>query len=267
MVEVERRYRRHRVDPVLLHQHEVVVIEQRADEHGVDGRLRTRERLGQAGDVVRQCVERARAAWLAARSCARERDHHCDGGRRGDQTSTHAHESPGSVARSKLAETGAHRPPQAVCPGSDQGLRRVRDDGGDGGRLERVDEAPYGDVGPGEIELAVAERVAERLVPEVGPVERREPRAKREIDIEPWIGETQRCLVLDDDPIAVRIIAEVDVDDEASPGQRAGRRGGDGATTAGDRRPARRGRVRRTPISPPIPPARRRPVAGRDRRA
>ena len=40
------------VGEVFLHQHHVVVVEQRADERGVDGRLHARECLWQPGDVV-----------------------------------------------------------------------------------------------------------------------------------------------------------------------------------------------------------------------
>src|SRR5439155_22414778 len=101
-------------------------------------------------------------------------------------------------------------------------LRRFRHDGGDRGWLECVDESTYGGVGPAELELTLTERIDERLVPEVGAVERREFGAEREIDIEPRVGETQRCLVFNDYPVSVRIVAEVHVDDETRPRECAG---------------------------------------------
>ena len=101
-------------------------------------------------------------------------------------------------------------------------LRRFRNDGGDRGRLERVDEAAYGGVRPPEIELTFTERVAERLVPEIGAVERREFRADCEVDIKPRVGKTKRCLGFDDDPVPLRIVGEMHVDDEATPRKGAG---------------------------------------------
>jgi hypothetical protein len=99
-------------------------------------------------------------------------------------------------------------------------LRRFGiDDRGDGRRLKRVDESPYGGSGSTDVDRSRAMGFCHRDVSEVCAVQRRAVSAHRHVDVESWVGKTERRVVLNDDPVVPGMVGEVDVDREAGCGQ------------------------------------------------